>query len=78
MSKQDDVMKECRDLLASGAAVEQIISILRERGFSKAHSIKVLVDLGQADMNEAKGIVHKSPTWADVRERDEEFQRDFI
>jgi hypothetical protein len=41
MSRQDDVMKECWDLLANGAAVEQVIGILRERGFSKVHSIKV-------------------------------------
>jgi hypothetical protein len=26
-------------------------------------------------MNEAKHIVHNSPTWADVRARDEEFHR---
>ena len=75
MSGRDDVMDECRKLLAKGTGAEQVIAILRERGFSKVHSIKALVDLGQADMNEAKGIVHNSPTWADVREWDEEFQR---
>ncbi|HEY5569055.1 MAG TPA: hypothetical protein VJA26_11180 [Gammaproteobacteria bacterium] len=75
MSTQDEVLRECRDKLARGAMVEDVIRALRDGGFSKVHSIKALVDLGQANMNEAKHIVHNSPTWADVRERDEAFHR---
>lgn len=75
MTKLDDVLQECREMIARGAELEEIVRILRERGFSKVHSIKALVDLGQASMSAAKAIVHNSPTWADVRERDEEFQR---
>ena len=75
MSEQNAVLRECREKLARGEKLEEIIRTLRNGGFSKVHSIKALVDLGQADMKEAKRIVHSSQTWADVRERDEEFQR---
>lgn len=76
MSTQEEVLKECRDKLARGEHLEDVIRILRDGGFSKVHSIKALVDLGQGNMNEAKHIVHYSQTWADVRERDEEFHRE--
>jgi hypothetical protein len=75
MNEQHETLKECREKLAGGATLEEVIQILRERGFSKVQSIKALVDLGQTEMSEAKRIVHSSPTWADVRERDEDFQR---
>jgi len=75
MSTLEKVLKECRDELLRGANLEDVIRTLRDGGFSKVHSIKALVDLGQANMNEAKHIVHNSQTWADVRERDEEFHR---
>jgi hypothetical protein len=75
MSTHDEVMRECRDKLARGAMLEDVIRALRDGGFSKVHSIKALVDLGQANMNDAKSIVHNSPTWADVRERDEAFHQ---
>jgi hypothetical protein len=75
MSERDDILGVCREKLANGESLEEILRILRSSGFSKVHSIKALVDLGQANMSDAKRIVHISPTWADVRERDEEFQR---
>ena len=75
MNEQHEVLTECREKLARGEKLEEILRTLRNHGFSKVHSIKALVDLGQANMSEAKHIVHSSPTWADVRERDEEFQR---
>ena len=75
MSTEEKMLKKCRDKLWRGANVEDVIRTLRDSGFSKVHSIKALVDLGQANMSEAKHIVHNSQTWADVRERDEEFHR---
>ena len=75
MRTQDSVLEECRRKLQHGAKLEEIVRTLREGGFSKVQSIKALVDLGQATMAEAKPIVHYSPTWADVRARDEEFHR---
>jgi hypothetical protein len=75
MSTREEVLNKCRDKLGYGATIEDIIRALRDSGLSKVHSIKALVDLGQANMSEAKQIVHNSHTWADVRERDEEFHR---
>lgn len=75
MSSEENLLRECRKKLDYGAALEEVIRILRDGGFSKVHSIKALVDLGQANMSDAKKIVHDSPTWADVRERDEAFHR---
>ena len=75
MNAMDDVVRECRGLLNCGAPVEELIRALRDRGLSKVHSMKALVDLGIADLREAKQVVHGSATWADVRDRDEAFQR---
>lgn len=75
MSERNDILKECQAKLARGVDLEEVIRILRNSGFSKVHSIKALVDLGQADLSDAKRLVHNSLTWSDVRERDEEFQR---
>jgi len=75
MSTQEKLLNECREKLARGAMLEDVIRTLRDGDFSKVHSIKAVVDLGQANMNEAKHIVHNSSTWSDVRERDEEFHR---
>jgi hypothetical protein len=75
MNAMNDVLRECRNLRDHGASVEEVIRALRERGLSKVHSMKALVDLGITDLGDAKHVVHESSTWADVRERDEEFQR---
>ena len=75
MKAMIDVLRECRIVMDQGANVEAIVRLLRDEGLSKVHSIKVLVDLGLADMGEAKRVVHRSPTWADVRERDDDFQQ---
>jgi len=62
-----------RDLIERGALLEEVLQALRRNGFSKVQSIKALVDLGQADIVQAKKIVHHSGTWGDVRVRDEAF-----
>lgn len=74
MSDKEAALLECRKLIGEGASLEAILGILRTAGYSKVHSIKALVDLGQATLGDAKEIVHKSDTWKDVRERDEDFQ----
>lgn len=70
-----DVLEECREKLTRGASVEEVLQTLRVGGFSKVRSMKALVDLQQANVDEAKRIVHYSQTWADRRESDEEFHR---
>lgn len=74
MTDIDNVLRQCREQIARGEGHEQIVRLLRDRGISKGLSIKALVDLGLASLADAKGIVHFSATWADVRENDERFQ----
>jgi len=71
----DDLMNACREMVSRGVGVEDIVATLRQRGLSKVQTIKVLFDLRLADAYDAKKLVHDSPAWADVRERDEEFHR---
>ncbi|MCC7037249.1 MAG: hypothetical protein IT560_08055 [Alphaproteobacteria bacterium] len=67
------VYNKCREKLAQGIPLEEIIQTLRDGGFGKVETMKALIDWGQASVIDAKRIVHESPTWADVRKRDEEF-----
>lgn len=75
MKAMDDVLSKCRAVLGRGGSAEDIVRLLRDQGCSKVHSMKALVELGLADLGDAKRIVHGSPTWADVREQHDEFQR---
>jgi hypothetical protein len=76
MSGADQVLTECKMMFDRGATIEDVLRVLRDGGFSQIHSIKALVDLGQANLADAKRIVHYSSTWADARERNEELWRD--
>lgn len=67
-----DVQK-CRDMLAAGSPVADIIAELRRLGLSKVQSIKFLVDEGWGSLAAAKEAVHKNPAWADTRDDDEKF-----
>jgi hypothetical protein len=75
MTTPDEILEECREMLRDGAQLENVLGLLRKRGLSKVESAKALIGLQQADIRAAKEIVHYSATWANVRERDEEFQR---
>lgn len=75
MRDQQAFLEEAGGMLSRGADIEDVLRVLRVNGFSKVHSIKALVDLGYATMGEAKVVVHNSSTWADVRNRDEEFHK---
>jgi hypothetical protein len=75
MKTSEDILRVCRDRLADGADVEAVIRILRDSGLSKVRSIIALIDLDLANLSEAKIVIHNSPTWDDVRERDEELHR---
>lgn len=71
----DEILTRCRTLVRQGSEVDDVIRELRLVGLSKVQSMKVLVDLGLADLAGAKEAVHASAVWNDVRERDEDFHR---
>ena len=68
--------RDYQKLLADGASTEELIQVLRDDGFSKVESIKALYDHRQADLAEAKRLVHFSRVWADRRASDEAFWDD--
>lgn len=70
----EQIRTEGRKLANGGASIEQVIAYLRTSGCSKALSIALIADVRGCEMNEAKRLVHFSPTWADVKESDEEWQ----
>ena len=47
--------------------------MLRDSGYSKAGSIRSLFHTEQYSRTEAKILVHESPIWGDVRQRDSDF-----
>jgi hypothetical protein len=73
MDQYDKAMLECRDRLSGGAPIEEILTVLRDHGVSKAFSIRALAELGVTDLGNAKKLVHFSKTWSDVRTRDDRF-----
>jgi hypothetical protein len=74
MIRNQEIVAQCRAMLAKGASTEKVLDLLRSSGFSKVHYMKALVNLGQASMADAKVNVHHSSAWTDVRERDAKFR----
>lgn len=66
-----EMLDDCRRRFAAGETDEQVIAHLRQRGFSKAETIKLLADLGRVSLGQAKRLVHLSAAWKDVYARDE-------
>lgn len=61
------VLKRAVDLLNDEhIKIEAVLELLRNNGFSKIQSIKVLVDTGQYGLADAKIIVHESSVWKDT------------
>jgi len=69
---------ECRKLNDSGADLEDILTYLRNEGCSKIDSIVVLHEVLGISLGDAKGLVHCSSTWRDVREQDDAFHDQLI
>jgi hypothetical protein len=61
---------DCERLRKEGLSIDQILQVLRTRGYSKLESVAAIVPL-MAGLSAAKQAVHDSPVWADAKERDE-------
>lgn len=68
---QSELLAACTTLFAEDAALDDVLSFLREQGCSKVDSIRVLVQAGNLNLREAKRVVHASSVWADTQEHDE-------
>jgi hypothetical protein len=66
---------ETERLRQEGVEVDEVLHRLRDRGCSKGQSVLVLAGLGEfagpSRLAQAKKLVHESPAWAHVKERDE-------
>lgn len=56
--------------------LEGALRVLRDGGYSKVRSIMALRDTGRYSSADAKTLVHESPVWKDVHDRDELFHAD--
>jgi hypothetical protein len=67
------VTERCRQMLRSGATVDDILGIMRREGESRIASIAVLMELTGMSLREAKIAVHTSSVWGDLRNETEVF-----
>jgi len=73
MNKPSELAQHCREMLERGMNHEELVGFLRSSGLSKVTSLPLLVRVLSISLERAKVLVHNSPTWNDVRARDEEF-----
>ncbi len=66
-----EIIEDCRRRFSAGETNEDIIAHLRKCGLSKVETIKVFVDLNRGSPIEAKRLIHLSPAWTDMYQRDE-------
>ena len=68
----DPRTKRQLQLLLEAGYLSESVALLQSIGVSKAQSVRALEAAG-IEPAEAKRLVHESPAWADVRERDEDY-----
>jgi hypothetical protein len=78
MIDRGQLINECRKLLESKVDREGLVSYLRGQGCLKLDSIAILRQVFDLSLGEAKGVVHCSAAWQDVRERDDKFHDGLI
>ena len=66
-------IERCRELLATGASVDDVLGVLRREGESRMASIKLLRELTGMSLRDAKSAVHMSPVWEDLRQEADTF-----
>ena len=73
MQTRSELIDRCRVMIVAGnGSADELIAYLRAEGCHKIESIAVLREALNLNLGDAKRLVHCSPTWADVRERDDE------
>jgi len=66
-------MDRCREMMHTGASVDDLLNLMRREGQSQIASISLLMELTGMTLRDAKTAVHKSPVWEDVRGDTETF-----
>ena len=75
MNDTGKFVNECQRQRAAGKSNNDLVTFLRTQGCSKVESMAIVARAFGVGLGEAKEIVHLSTAWADMRERDERFQR---
>ena len=71
------LLSKCRKISRS-ESMENAISYLRKRGYSKIDTIVILVEADILPLPTAKKIVHESETWKDVYKKHDDFQESLV
>lgn len=67
----EEAVKREGSLFSDGKTMESVLIDLRADGFSVIDCIRVVMSLQSCSLPEAKGIVHQSEAWADLRKAHE-------
>jgi hypothetical protein len=68
LAKFPELVKIGREMMNAGRSTEEILTALRAFSPSVIQSMKVMRDLLNVPMDEAKLLVHRSRTWSDMRD----------
>jgi hypothetical protein len=74
----DNLLLECQQIFTDHGALDPVLQFLRDRGYYKIDSIKVVMRLLGKPLRETNALVHLSPVWADTREGDDLLQDQFL
>ena len=74
----DDFLDLARGLRSSGVELEEVLAVLRDRGASIVDSLKVVREVEQVTLGQAKALVDQSLTWADARSSNRELRESII
>lgn len=69
------VRAEAQRRLGAGQTREDVIRYCRTQDCSKIDTIRVLTSILPLSLQEAKKVVHESPSWSDRKEIDEQFHQ---
>lgn len=72
------VIERATVLWGEGDQWDTILARLRAEGFSKMDCIRATVEVLRQPLGEAKRVVHNSETWADIRQRDDDWQDSLV
>lgn len=69
---------ECKRLFTTQGQLGPVLQFLRDHGYYKIDSIKVVMFLLDKPLKEAQALVHLSPVWSDTCEQDDALQDQFF
>ena len=72
----DDLFDPCRERIAAGADLEDVLRFLRDVDASRSQSMHVLVSRYGMGLGAAKAALHLSAAWSDLRESTDRFQEE--